>query len=99
MGKLTKCEEFKSYVKVLKEAVEVHSEVISEARKSIQFNVVDVDKADGWKLECGGKRMKEILESGVKIGGGEEEVEISDDEEVPKKKGKNKKEKRWGGRD
>ena len=64
----------------------MHSEVISEARKSIQFNVVDVDKAEGWKLECGGKRMKEILEKNVgevTIG---EEVEISDDEEVPKKK-------------
>merc|ERR1711997_240662 len=44
--KLTKCEEFKDYVKILKEGIDAHSEVISEARKSIQFNVVDVDKAE-----------------------------------------------------
>merc|ERR1712228_1064589 len=94
--KLTKCEEFKNYVKILKEGIDAHSEVISEARKSIQFNVVDVDKAENWKLGCGGKRLNEILDGGMKMGGVDEEVMISDDEDVPKKKRKNKKRKSGG---
>lgn len=80
--KTSKCDEFKKQVEILKKGIDAHSDMMGEVRKSIKFNVVDVDKAEVWKLPCGDKHpLNEILVA--RVGGDEQGGFIipSDDED------------------
>ena len=48
--KKTKIPYYKKSIVHLKKTIEIHSRVISNARKQINFNVTDVEKADAWRI-------------------------------------------------
>jgi len=48
--KKTKLPYYKKSIVHLKKTIEIHSRVVSNARKQINFNVTDVEKADAWRI-------------------------------------------------